>query len=83
MEQITHQHAEQNINTPQPEEQFTQQAVEQKENRITPQPGEQIRNEIFSIGWGHHKVLIDKYSKQPEKALFFVHSIVVYVHKKL
>ena len=43
---------------------------------ITPQLGEQIRNDIFSIGWGHHKVLIDKYSKQPEKALFFVHQTV-------
>ncbi len=62
--------------TPQTEEQFTQQAVEQKENTITPQLGEQIRNDIFSIGWGHHKVLIDKYSKQPEKALFFVRQTV-------
>ena len=62
--------------TPQPGEQFTQQAVEQRENAITPQVGEQIRNDIFSIGWGHHKVLIDKYSKQPEKALFFVHQTV-------
>ena len=59
--------------TPQPEEQFTQQVVEQKEITITPQLGEQIRKNLFSIGWGHHKVLIDKYSKQPEKALFFVH----------
>jgi hypothetical protein len=40
---------------------------------ITPQVGEQIHRDILSIGWGHHKVLIDKYSKQPEKALFFVH----------
>ena len=62
--------------TPQVEEQFAQQVAEQKENAITPQLGEQIRNDIFSIGWGHHKVLIDKYSKQPEKALFFVHQTV-------
>lgn len=61
---------------PQVGEQITQQAVEQRENAITPQLGEQIRNDIFSIGWGHHKVLIDKYSKQPEKALFFVHQTV-------
>ena len=32
---------------------------------ITPQLGEQIRKNLFSIGWGHHKVLIDKNSKQP------------------
>lgn len=25
---------------------------------ITPQVGEQIRNDIFSIGWGHHKCLL-------------------------
>lgn len=61
---------------PQVGEQFTQQPVEQKENAINPQLGEQIQNDIFSIGWGHHKVLIDKYSKQPEKALFFVHQTV-------
>ncbi|MBQ6750814.1 MAG: hypothetical protein IJR02_08650 [Bacteroidaceae bacterium] len=76
--QITQQLAEQmdNINTLQYGEQFTQQAVEQKENAITPQLGEQIRNDMISISWGHHKVLIDKYPKQPEKALFFVHQTV-------
>ena len=62
--------------TPQPVEQFTQQVVEQRKKEITPQLEEQIRKDIFSIGWGHHKVLIDKYSKQPEKALFFVHQTV-------
>lgn len=55
---------------------ITPQAGEQKENAITPQVGEQIHKDIFSIGWGHHKVLIDKYSKQPEKALFFVHQTI-------
>lgn len=38
--------------TPQVGEQITQQAVEQKKNTITPQLVEQIRNDIFSIGWG-------------------------------
>lgn len=61
---------------PQLEEQITQQVVEQNEKSITPQLGEQIQNDIFSIGWGHHKVLIDKYAKQPEKALFYVHQTV-------
>lgn len=45
---------------------FTQQVVEQKENTITPQLGEQIRNDIFSIGWGHHVRIIDKFKEQPE-----------------
>ena len=64
------------IITPQLGEQFTQQVVEQRKKEIPPQLEEQIRKDIFSIGWGHHKVLIDKYSKQPEKALFFVHQTV-------
>ena len=62
--------------TPQVGEQMTQQVVEQNGKAITPQLGEQIKNDLFSIGWGHHKVLIDKYLKQPEKALFFVRQTV-------
>ena len=27
---------------------------------------------IFSIPWGHHRYLIDKYSKEPTKAFFYV-----------
>ena len=41
---------------PQVGEQITQQHAEQMDNTITPQLGEQIRDDIFSIGWGHHKV---------------------------
>jgi hypothetical protein len=41
---------------PQNVEQITQQVAEQMDNTITPQLGEQIRDDIFSIGWGHHKV---------------------------
>ena len=41
---------------PQAVEQITQQVAEQMDNINTPQPGEQIRDDIFSIGWGHHKV---------------------------
>ena len=41
---------------PQAVEQITQQVAEQMDNTITPQVGEQIRDDIFSIGWGHHKV---------------------------
>lgn len=58
--------------TPRFGEQINQQRVEQTENAIAPQLGEQIQTDLFSIGWGHHKVLIDKCSKQPEKALFYV-----------
>ena len=62
--------------TPQLGEQIAQQVVEQRDDAITPQLGEQIRRDILSIGWGHHKVLIDKYSRNPEKAIFFVHQTV-------
>ena len=41
---------------PQNVEQITQQVAEQMDNTITPQLGEQIRDDIFSIGWRHHKV---------------------------
>lgn len=62
--------------TPQVVEQITQLAVEQKENSITPQLVEQIQNDLFSVPWGHHRFIIDKFKEQPEKALFFVHQTV-------
>lgn len=52
------------------------QAVETKGNANTPQVVEQIRNDLFSIPWGHHRFIIDKFKEQPEKALFFVHQTV-------
>ena len=42
-----------------------------------PQLGGQIKRDIMSIGWGHHKLLMDKCSNNPEKALFFVHQTVL------
>lgn len=52
------------------------QLVEQKDNAITPQVVEQIQNDLFSVPWGHHRFIIDKYKESPEKALFFVHQTV-------
>ncbi|MCM1532111.1 MAG: PDDEXK nuclease domain-containing protein [Ruminococcus flavefaciens] len=59
---------------------------------IRPQVGDELRQEtcpqvgdesskqkyddIFSIPWGHHKILIDKFSNNPEKAIFYVGQIV-------
>lgn len=31
---------------------------------------------IFSIPWGHHCVIIDKFSDKPETALFYAHKVV-------
>lgn len=43
---------------------------------ISPQLGDKISEDIFSIPWGHHKLLIDKYKKEPHKALFFVRKTI-------
>lgn len=43
----------------------------------TPQVVEQIKRDIMSIGWGHHKLLMDKCSDSPQKAIFFVHQTVL------
>mgnify|MGYP002855338542 CR=1 FL=1 len=55
----------------------TPQVGEQTIQTIAPQVGEQIMREIMSVGWGHHKILIDKYKNTPEKALFYVHQTVL------
>lgn len=39
---------------------------------IHPQVGDELRETLFSIPWGHHKVLLDKFKNNPEKALFFI-----------
>ena len=38
---------------------------------FSPQVGDKLEETIFSIPWGHHKVLLDKFKNNPEKALFF------------
>lgn len=68
---------------------FTPQLGEQIENRrksmhvmpnneekITPQLGEQFPKTLFSIPWGHHKLLIDKFKNDSQKALFFVYQTI-------
>lgn len=71
-ESITQQDVEQleiSENTPQAGEQLT-------DKSLTPQLEEQIAKDIFSIPWGHHKLLIDKFKTQPQKALFFVRQTI-------
>lgn len=41
-------------------------------NEILPQLGANL----FRLPWGHHKLLIDKYSNQPEIALFYIKEAV-------
>jgi len=46
------------------------------QNEITPQIGEQMDVNIFLVPWGHHKLLIDKFKSQPERALFYVRKTI-------
>lgn len=55
---------------------FSPQLVEQNESAITPQVVEQIKKDIFSVPWGHHRFIIDKYFDNPQKALFFVRQTI-------
>ncbi len=45
-----------------------------------PQVGEDFRSEknepLFAIPWGHHKIIMDKCSGNPQKALFFVNQVI-------
>ena len=43
---------------------------------FTPQLGEHFAVNTFSIPWGHHKLLIDKYKNKPEVALFYVRKTI-------
>ena len=37
---------------------------------------ESSKEQLFSIPWGHHKVIIDKLMNTPDKALFYVHKTI-------
>ena len=37
-----------------------------------PQAVGQLKDMLFSIPWGHHRFLIDRYGTEPDKAVFFV-----------
>ena len=43
---------------------------------ISPQHGDKIAEDLFSIPWGHHKLLIDKFKKIPTTALFYVRKTI-------
>ena len=40
--------------------------------KVVPQPVGQLEEMLFSIPWGHHRYLMDRYGKEPAKALFYV-----------
>ena len=41
-------------------------------SKPVPQAVGQLEEVLFSIPWGHHRYLMDRYSKEPAKALFYV-----------
>ena len=45
-------------------------------HEIGQQVADQLENDIFLTPWGHHMLLIDKFFKEPQKALFNVHQTV-------
>ena len=48
------------------------QAVGQLEKENVPQPVGQLTEVLFSIPWGHHRYLMDKFGNEPSKAFFYV-----------
>ena len=45
-------------------------------HEIGQQVADQLENDMFLTPWGHHMLLIDKFFKEPQKALFYVHQTV-------
>ena len=48
------------------------QTVGQLESEDVPQTVGQLEEMLFSIPWGHHRYLMDKFSAEPAKAFFYV-----------
>ena len=52
------------------------QSVAQNKKEIVPQVVAQLQNLLFSVPWGHHRLLIDKCLGNPKKALFYLQQTV-------
>lgn len=64
------------INLPQVEEIFKTGNLPQLGEESPQMATMKIMNDLFSVPWGHHKYIIDRCSKNPAKALFFVRQTV-------
>lgn len=53
-------------------EHFVQQPIGQEDKQIVQQVVGQLRNDILSIPWGHHILIMSKVPGNPKKALFFI-----------
>ena len=54
----------------------SQHRVKNSSFEINQQLADQLEKDIFSIPWGHHMLLIDKFLTVPQKALFYVRQTV-------
>lgn len=48
----------------------------QSEGITVPQVEAQLKAQLFSVPWGHHKYIIDKCSGNPQKALFYIYQTI-------
>ena len=53
-----------------------QQPAAKFNTEFSQQVANQLKRDIFSIPWGHHMLLIDKFLTEPEKALFYVQQVI-------
>lgn len=60
------------------ESEFLQQPAAKSNTELASQElAAHIMQDLFSVPWGHHMLLIDKFLTEPQKALFYIHQTVV------
>ena len=58
------------------ESEILQQPAAKFNTEFSQQVANQLKRDIFSIPWGHHMLLIDKFLTEPQKALFYVQQVI-------
>lgn len=58
------------------ESEILQQPAAKFNTEFSQQVTNQLKRDIFSIPWGHHMLLIDKFLTEPQKALFYVQQVI-------
>ena len=76
MPQISPQVVEKSVHDTERSENESVEIFQQVAEKFTEQVVEKIRHDLFSVPWGHHMILIDKFQNCPDKALFFVRQTV-------
>ena len=76
MPQISPQVVEKSARDTERSENESVEIFQQVAEKFTEQVVEKIRHDLFSVPWGHHMILIDKFQNCPDKALFFVRQTV-------